>query len=87
MDCPHCKKPVSIFSRHMTRFAKVRSCPHCRGPVRQTFSFKTMLMWGIPLMILAQALKLWLGLGIGITAVFLAGVAMTLLAARLERAA
>ena len=87
MDCPHCSKSVSVFSRNMNRRAKVRACPHCAGLVRQTFSFKAIFIWGIPLMILAQLTKLWLGSGLGIIAVGLAGIAMAFLAMRLERAA
>lgn len=82
MDCPHCKKSISVFSQEMNRFGKPMTCSHCRGSVKMFISLEWVAILFVPSVVLALLLRPWLGaLSTGLTI-----AAMVLLAMRLESA-
>ena len=82
MICPHCDKPVSLFSREVNRMGKVKGCPHCSGAVKLSIDWKRYLIWVIPLVIVAVLLKPVLGyVGTGMAVAFAIAMSMVLEAA------
>ncbi len=61
MQCPHCNKKVSFFSREMNRFGKVKACPNCGGSVRLRMNLKVIALWFFPAVILTILIKPLLG--------------------------
>jgi len=81
MDCPHCKRPVSVFSREMNGFGD-KNCPNCGKRVRMHFNLGALVLWFLPLAIGSLVLRPWLGsFSLGI-----AGFCAALLAMRLKPA-
>jgi hypothetical protein len=88
MKCPHCSKPIGLFSREMNNFGKNKTCPHCQKPVRLFLSLKVATLLFVPAVVLALLLKpVFVGLGIsgslatGFTTGLLVMLAMRLKAA------
>lgn len=84
MNCPHCNRKVSFFSREMNNgFGKAKSCPHCAGGVRISINLKVAGLLIVPAIILAHLLKPWLGVINNLPGLMI----LLILAAELEPAA
>ena len=61
MKCPHCNEPISVFSRAINRFGRVKCCPHCGKSVRIVFSWAVMGICFAPAVLLTLAIRPWVG--------------------------
>lgn len=60
MKCPHCNHPISVFSRAINRFGRVKYCPHCSKGVRIVFSWAVIGVCFAPAVMLTLALRPWI---------------------------
>lgn len=82
MDCPHCRKPMTVFSVKKDGSGKGNACPHCDGAVKVFLSLPALLMWLVPAVIVVVFLYPWLGF----VATMLAGSAALFLSIRIRAA-
>ncbi len=61
MKCPHCHEPISVFSRAINRFDRVKTCPHCGKSVRIVFSLAVIGVCFAPAVLLTLAIRPWAG--------------------------
>lgn len=79
MDCPYCNRSISIFSREMSRFGKVKACPHCQKPIKLFLSPKHAAIFFVPTIAVALLLRPWLGsLATGLAVGFMIALSMRL---------
>ena len=56
IDCPHCTRNISFFSKAMHGWRQAQVCPHCARPIRQTLNFSRFFilafMLGLPVKLL-----------------------------------
>jgi hypothetical protein len=56
MNCPHCGKSISLLSKELNSFKKIKNCPFCsgemKGAVRWGRFFLIYLLVVIPLVII-----------------------------------
>jgi hypothetical protein len=53
MKCPHCDKKISLFSKALNKFGKVKKCPHCSESLKLFVNFKVAGIIFIPLILLS----------------------------------
>ena len=80
MDCPYCKKSVTVFSVEKDGSGKGTVCPHCKKGVKVSFSIPALLLWLVPAVILVVLLYPWLGM----VATVLGGSAALFLSLRIK---
>lgn len=80
MDCPYCKKPVTVFSIEHHGSGKGNACPHCKQAIKLSLGIPALLLWLIPAVVLVVLAYPWLGT-IGTV---LAGSAALLLSLRIR---
>lgn len=80
MDCPHCNKPMTVFSVKKDGSGKGNACPHCGGTVKVFLSLPALLLWLVPAVVVVLLLYPWLG----VVATVLAGSAALFLSVRIK---
>lgn len=83
MDCPYCKKTITVFSVEKHSSGKGNICPHCKEAVKIFFSIPALLLWMVAAIIIVVLLYPWLGM----VATLLAGSAALFLSLRIKPAA
>ena len=48
MHCPHCREEISVFSRAIIRFGKVKTCPHCGGAAMLAVDWARLALLLVP---------------------------------------
>lgn len=51
--CPSCDKKVGMFSRTMNKSGKIKHCPHCHEPFIVRTSFKSFLIFVVPVFVVS----------------------------------
>jgi hypothetical protein len=78
MKCPHCDKKISLFSKALNKFGKVKKCPHCSESLKLFVNFKVAGIIFIPLILLSlfvlKPILITLGFGSGIATGVMGGV-------------
>jgi len=54
MECPHCTKKVSLFSKALNTSSKIKHCPHCSAQIQTYLSLKIIAILFIPVMLLSS---------------------------------
>lgn len=52
MKCPHCKAKVSIFSRALNKFGKIKLCPKCNKKIKLSTNWKKLAILFVPALIM-----------------------------------
>ena len=56
MECPHCKRKISFFSKAVQGWRRAQQCPHCERPIRQSLNYSRFFilafMVGLPIKLL-----------------------------------
>ena len=76
MYCPHCNNSISLFSKTINTFEKNRVCPNCEQPIKSYFSFKSAMIWFVPIFIFNFIVSAILGFDAGITMAATVGIIM-----------
>jgi hypothetical protein len=53
LKCPHCDKKISLFSKTLNKFGKVKVCPHCSEQFKFFINFKVAAILFIPAFVLS----------------------------------
>ena len=61
MQCPHCRKKVTLFSVKKAPNGKGQLCPHCGGGLKVTFSVPALLGWFVAAVVVTLLLYPMLG--------------------------
>ena len=61
MQCPHCRKKVTLFSVKKAPNGKGQLCPHCGGGLKVTFSVPALLGWFVVAVVVTLLLYPMLG--------------------------
>lgn len=62
LRCAHCSRRIHIFSEAMNTWGTQRSCPHCDGKVSLHYSWKWVVIFFVPGVIISHAAANILGL-------------------------
>jgi hypothetical protein len=88
LKCPHCDKKISLFSKTLNKFGKVKVCPHCSEPFKSFINFKVAAILFIPALVLSlfilKPFIISLGLTGGVSTGIMGGL-LVLLSMRLKK--
>ena len=52
MNCPHCDQKISLFSKTLNSFGRVKVCPSCDKKIKMSPNFKLIMYLIIPVFLL-----------------------------------